>query len=191
MPSLSPSPGRAGFTLLLAIAGGAFDRLELPGSHRRHHPHQLHHHGRRSVGKRIPARGTNDEIDQLVASLTAMLTRIQQLMDGLRQVSSDIAHDLRTPLGACASIRRCPRAAKTTAEYDAATTNSAIAEADVLLETFGLLRIAQIEAGAARSAFSQVDPVGAGRAALPKVYRPAAEDAGPSASNAGSRTAST
>ena len=39
------------------------------------------------------------ETDQLIANLNAMLGRIQQLMDGLRQVSSDIAHDLRTPLG--------------------------------------------------------------------------------------------
>ena len=51
------------------------------------------------LSARIPTRGTHDEIDQLVASLNAMLARIQQLMDGLRQVSSDIAHDLRTPLG--------------------------------------------------------------------------------------------
>src|SRR5512146_114392 len=51
------------------------------------------------LSARIPARGTNDEIDQLVASLNAMLDRIQNLMEGLRQVTGDIAHDLRTPLG--------------------------------------------------------------------------------------------
>jgi methyl-accepting chemotaxis protein len=49
------------------------------------------------LSARIPVRGTHDEIDQLIANLNAMLGRIQQLMDGLRQVSSDIAHDLRTP----------------------------------------------------------------------------------------------
>src|SRR5258708_7483811 len=51
------------------------------------------------LSARIPVRGTNDEIDQLVLGLNAMLERIQQLLDGLRQVTSDIAHDLRTPLG--------------------------------------------------------------------------------------------
>jgi signal transduction histidine kinase len=110
------------------------------------------------LSARIPARGTNDEIDQLVANLNAMLDRIQQLMDGLRQVSSDIAHDLRTPLGHLRHRLEDARDhARTTEEYEAAT-QAAIADADALLETFSaLLRIAQIEAGAQRSAFAQVD----------------------------------
>src|SRR5450755_1603428 len=48
--------------------------------------------------RRIPERGSGDEFDHLAASLNAMLDRIQTLMEGLRQVSNDIAHDLRTPL---------------------------------------------------------------------------------------------
>jgi ElaB/YqjD/DUF883 family membrane-anchored ribosome-binding protein len=121
-------------------------------------------------------RGTHDEIDQLVSSLNAMLSRIQQLMDGLRQVSSDIAHDLRTPLGRLRQHLEDARArATTTADYDAAT-DAAIEEADELLETFSaLLRIAQVEAGAQKRGFSDVDLSDLVRS-VGEAYQPAAED---------------
>jgi methyl-accepting chemotaxis protein len=50
--------------------------------------------------QRVPVRGTNDEFDDLAASINAMLDRIEDLMRSMRQVSNDIAHDLRTPLPA-------------------------------------------------------------------------------------------
>ena len=53
--------------------------------------------------RRIPVRGAADDIDRLAVTLNRMLDRIASLMDSLRQVSNDIAHDLRTPLGACGS----------------------------------------------------------------------------------------
>src|SRR5207237_2140575 len=110
------------------------------------------------LGRRVPIRGSDDEFDHLAASLNAMLARIESLMDGLRQVSSDIAHDLRTPLGRLRQHLEDARdRAKTTAEYDAAT-DAAIEEADELLETFSaLLRIAQVEAGAQKRGFGDVD----------------------------------
>ena len=79
-------------------------------------------------------------------------------MDGLRQVTSDIAHDLRTPLGRLRQrLEDARERAATTGEYEAAT-EAAIAEADGLLDIFSaLLRIAQIEAGAQKSAFADVD----------------------------------
>ena len=128
------------------------------------------------LSARIPVRGTHDEIDQLVASLNAMLERIQQLLDGLRQVSSDIAHDLRTPLGRLRQrLEDARERATTTADY-AAATESAIAEADELLETFSaLLRIAQVEAGAQRKGFADVDLSELVRS-VAEVYQPAAED---------------
>ena len=52
----------------------------------------------RQTSERVPVRGTQDEFDRLALNLNAMLDRMQDLMEGLRQVSSDIAHDLRTPL---------------------------------------------------------------------------------------------
>ena len=128
------------------------------------------------LSARIPVRGTHDEIDQLVSSLNAMLSRIQQLMDGLRQVSSDIAHDLRTPLGRLRQHLEDARArATSTADYDAAT-DAAIEEADELLETFSaLLRIAQVEAGAQQRGFTEVDLSELVKS-VGEAYQPAAED---------------
>ncbi|MDI1286092.1 MAG: ATP-binding protein [Reyranella sp.] len=164
-----------GLTLLLAIAGGAWlgntflrridtitrtSRAIMEGD----------------LTARIPVRGTQDEFDQLVTNLNAMLSRIQQLMDGLRQVSSDIAHDLRTPLGRLRQhLEDARERAKTTAEYDEAT-DAAIEEADGLLETFSaLLRIAQVEAGAQKSGFSELDFSALVRS-IGEAYQPAAED---------------
>jgi len=164
-----------GLTLLLAIAGGAW----LGNTFLR----RIDAITRTSnaimegdLSARIPVRGTHDELDQLVTSLNAMLGRIQQLMDGLRQVSSDIAHDLRTPLGRLRQHLEDARdRAKTTADYDQAT-DAAIEEADALLETFSaLLRIAQVEAGAQKSAFAELDFSALVRS-IGEAYQPAAED---------------
>ena len=50
------------------------------------------------MSRRIPIKGSNDEFDRLALNLNAMLDQIEHLLEGLRQVSNDIAHDLRTPL---------------------------------------------------------------------------------------------
>ncbi|CAN5917625.1 ATP-binding protein [soil metagenome] len=166
-----------GLTLLLAIAGGA-----LLGSSFLRRIDTITRTSRAimegDLSARIPVRGTHDEIDQLIANLNAMLSRIQQLMDGLRQVSSDIAHDLRTPLGRLRQhLEDARERAKTTEDYDAAT-DAAIEEADGLLETFSaLLRIAQVEAGAQKSAFTEIDLSGLVRS-VGEAYQPAAEDSG-------------
>ncbi len=164
-----------GLTLLLAIAGGF-----LLG---RNFLRRIDTIGRTSsaimagdLGARIPVRGTNDEFDQLVLSLNAMLDRIQQLMDGMRQVTSDIAHDLRTPLGRLRQRLDDARDRASSADDYRAATEAAIAEADTLLETFSaLLRIAQVEAGAQKSGFSEVDLSGLLRS-VAEAYVPAAED---------------
>jgi signal transduction histidine kinase len=146
-----------GLTLLLAIAGGAVLAVNFL-----RRIDQISRTSRAimegDLTARIPARGTDDEIDQLVVNLNAMLDRVQGLMIGLRQVSSDIAHDLRTPLGRLRQHLEEARDSARTTEAYAAATEAAIAEADALLETFSaLLRIAQIEAGVRRSAFAAVD----------------------------------
>src|SRR5471030_227016 len=165
-----------GLTLFLAIAGGVL----LGGNFLR----RIDTIGRTTraimegdLAARIPVRGTNDEIDQLVTSLNAMLDRIQSLLDGLRQVTSDIAHDLRTPLGRLRQrLEDAREHATTTADY-ASATEAAIAEADTLLETFSaLLRIAQIEAGAQKSAFAGLDLSELVRS-IGEAYTPVAEDA--------------
>jgi signal transduction histidine kinase len=162
-------------TLLLAIGGG----MLLGGNFVR----RIDTIGRTSraimegdLSARIPVRGNNDEIDQLVIGLNAMLDRIQQLLDGLRQVSSDIAHDLRTPLGRLRQkLEDAREHASTTGEYRAAT-EAALTEADSLLEIFSaLLRIAQIEAGAQKSGFTDVNLSDLMRS-IAEAYEPSAED---------------
>jgi len=162
-------------TLLLAIGGGVL----LGGNFVR----RIDTIGRTSraimegdLSARIPVRGNNDEIDQLVVGLNAMLDRIQQLLDGLRQVSSDIAHDLRTPLGRLRQkLEDAREHASTTGEYQAAT-EAALTEADSLLEIFSaLLRIAQIEAGAQKSGFTDVD-LSELMHSIAEAYEPSAED---------------
>lgn len=164
-----------GLTLLLAIAGGfVLGRNFL---------RRIDTIGRTSsaimegdLGARIPVRGTNDEFDQLVVHLNAMLDRIQQLMDGVRQVTSDIAHDLRTPLGRLRQRLEDVREHATNTEQYRAATEAAIAEADTLLETFSaLLRIAQVESGAQKSGFSEVD-LSALMRSVAEAYAPAGED---------------
>ncbi|MGH6826096.1 ATP-binding protein [Methyloceanibacter sp.] len=108
------------------------------------------------LDQRIPTRGTNDNFDRLSETLNLMLDRIQALMDSLRQVSNDIAHSLKTPLGHLRQKLRSARASdglKCKRAIDAA-----MADTENLLETFSaLLRIAQIEAGTRRSGFGQVE----------------------------------
>ena len=111
-----------------------------------------------NLAHRIALRGTGDEFDQLSSNLNEMLDRIQMLMEGLRQMSNDIAHDLRTPLTHLRQhLEGAQTKAATAAEYGAIV-GKAIKETDDILQTFGaLMRIAQIEAGTRRSAFTDVD----------------------------------
>jgi len=130
------------------------------------------------LNQRIPLRGTNDEYDVLATHLNEMLTRIQQLMEGMRQVSSDIAHDLRTPFGRLRqTLEKARRDATTVAQYQVAVDHT-IEQTDQILETFSaLLRIAQIESGSRRSRFTRINL----SETLEKVidtYAPVAEDSG-------------
>src|SRR6202040_4012868 len=87
-----------------------------------------------------------------------MLNRIGVLMDSLRQVSSDVAHDLRTPLSRLYQRLEHARAnARSVSEYESAT-DAALGEAEGLLETFSaLLRIAQVEGASPRAGFRDVN----------------------------------
>jgi signal transduction histidine kinase len=108
--------------------------------------------------RRVRGTSAGDEFDHLAASINSMLDRIQSLMGELQQVTTDIAHDLRTPLSRLRqrleSVQRPDAAA---AELRTAV-GGTIGEIDVILGIFSaLLRIAQIESGARRSGFSAVD----------------------------------
>ena len=102
---------------------------------------------RGNLSLRIPDRGTNDEFDQLARNLNEMLDRIVHLMEGVRHVSDNIAHDLRTPL---TRLRNQLENTLLTVDrdQDREQVGKSVAEADQLLATFNaLLRIARLEVG--------------------------------------------
>jgi signal transduction histidine kinase len=129
------------------------------------------------LARRMPMRGTGDDLDRLAGTLNRMLDRIGVLMDSLRQVSSDVAHDLRTPLSRLYQRLEDARAhARSVAEYESAV-DAALSEAEGLLETFAaLLRIAQVEGASPRSGFRDVD-LTAVTETVSDAYRLDAEDA--------------
>ncbi len=104
-------------------------------------------HGRRPL-RRLPVTGSGDEFDRLSENLNVMLARIGALNEGLRQVSDNIAHDLKTPLTRLRNRAEATlNGAAKTAEYRAALEGT-IAESDQLIRTFNaLLMIARVEAG--------------------------------------------
>ena len=130
------------------------------------------------IRRRMPLRGIDDDIDRLSTTLNRMLDRISGLMDTLHQVSSDIAHDLRTPLSRMRHILDEARhSAQTTDEY-AQAVDRALQQNDAILETFAaILRIAQIESGSRRANFQAIDLCQLAQS-ISQTYGPVAEDAG-------------
>jgi len=110
------------------------------------------------LSRRIPTRGTNDEFDQLADNLNTMLNRIESLMESVRRVSDNIAHDLKTPLSRLRNRLEAAKLQGATSDQQRAELEQASTEADQLLLTFNaLLRIARIEAGKQRAGFKNVD----------------------------------
>jgi signal transduction histidine kinase len=130
------------------------------------------------LSRRVATRGSGDDFDQLADNLNSMLDRILSLMQAIRQVSDDIAHDLRTPLTRLRSRLELARSAVSDAEEARVGIEQAIAEADALLATFNaLLRIARIEAGQQRFGFSKLDLVPLVGDVV-ELYEPLASDKG-------------
>jgi len=128
------------------------------------------------LDRRIPLRGSNDEFDHLAVSLNSLLDRIQGLMDGLRQVSTDIAHDLRTPLTRLR--QRIETALRKANDVDSLRIafEETLKDVDSLLDTFSaLLRIAQLEISERRAAFTKIDLTDLLRTAI-ELYAPMAEE---------------
>ena len=122
------------------------------------------------LSERIESRGSGDEFDELVANLNAMLARIETLMEDVRRVSDNVAHDLRTRLEQLrdASGDSAP----------APLAEAALNEADQMLATFNaLLRIARIETRRRRHAFEPVDLATVGDD-VADLYAPVAEARG-------------
>jgi signal transduction histidine kinase len=127
---------------------------------------------------RLPIAGTGDELDRLADHLNAMLERIEALMRGLKEVSDNIAHDLKTPLTRLRN--RCEEALRGTtsvADYRAAL-EATIAESDELIRTFNaLLMIARAESGQARDNMTEFDAAEIARD-VTELYEPLADEKG-------------
>jgi signal transduction histidine kinase len=110
------------------------------------------------LGKRIPLRGTRDEWDQLAENLNSMLERIETLMAEVKQVSDNVAHDLRTPLTRMRGRLEKAYARQRNGDYDQSLIDDTMADLDAVLRMFSsLTRISQIEAGDRTSAFRTVN----------------------------------
>lgn len=166
--------GATAITLLALIAGWAAARLFLNRLDAANTAIERIMAGR--TDQRLPMIGLGPELDDLSRNLNRMLDRIDGLMEGLRQVSTDVAHDLRTPLTRLRQILESARDAASRDEMDA-DIGTAIDQADHLLATFrAILRLAQIEGGGRRAPFEPVD-LGALLEGLIEIYEPVAADA--------------
>ncbi len=125
---------------------------------------------------RVRRSGRGDEFDRMAESINTMLERIAKLMDGVRQVSNAIAHDLRTPITrARARLEDAALHAGSAQELRAAV-ERAVSDLDGITAVFqALMRIAEIEVGARRSAFAEVD-LGPVLADLTELYGAVAEE---------------
>lgn len=130
------------------------------------------------MSRRVPVHGTDDELDRLARNLNDMLDRIEALMSGLRQVTDNIAHDLRSPLNRLRSrLEVTLMDDPDRGTYRTALKNT-MEEADHLLNTFNaLLLIGEAESGLDRSKLQRVDLTSRLRD-LAELYEPAAEEAG-------------
>lgn len=127
---------------------------------------------------RLPVGRSGDELDRLADNLNAMLERIEMLMTGLKEVSDNIAHDLKTPL---TRLRNHAEEALATsgseADYRAAL-ESTIEESDGLIRTFNaLLMIARAESGQVRGNMDDFDAADVAKG-IHELYEPLAEDSG-------------
>ena len=110
------------------------------------------------LSRRVPRTGKGDEFDELAGLINDMLDRISRLMDGVRQVSNAIAHDLRTPITRARARLEDAAAHATSPEAVQTAIERATQDLDGIVRVFeALLRIAEIEAGARRAAFFAVD----------------------------------
>lgn len=108
--------------------------------------------------ERVPVQGTGDEFDKLAGSINHMLSQTEMLMESMSQVSSDIAHDLRTPLSRLRQGLDAAKRKSTDVLGLKVAIDRAIAETDDILATFAaLLRIAEIDGGTRRAEFREIN----------------------------------
>jgi signal transduction histidine kinase len=107
------------------------------------------------LSRRAPLTGSNDEHDELAQNINAMLDQIENLLAGMRHVGDSVAHDLRGPITRLRNRLETVAASEAPRREDLA---ECVTQLDQVLATFNaLLRIARVESGAFRSAFTTVD----------------------------------
>jgi signal transduction histidine kinase len=139
------------------------------------------------LDKRIPLRGSNDEWDRVAENLNLMLDRIETLMGEVKQVSDNVAHDLRTPLTRMRGRLEKAYHGQRIGEVDQLLIGDTIADLDAVLRIFSsITRIAQIETQARKDAFRIVNLVEIAGEVV-ELYDAAAEPDGTRLSVAGDR----
>ena len=131
------------------------------------------------LSRRLPTQGIGDELDRLSGNVNDMLDRIEALMQGMREVSDDIAHDLRSPLNRMRSrleIGLMTKESTTQAEEQRRALQDAINEVDELLRLFdSMLAIARLEARVEENQWERLDLAVIARE-VGELYAPAAEE---------------
>jgi signal transduction histidine kinase len=127
---------------------------------------------------RLPVSGSGDEFDRLALNLNQMLTKISDLNDGLKQVSDNIAHDLKTPLTRLRNRAEAALTSRGTQRENKSTLEDIIGQSDLLIRTFNsILMISRLEAGYSSEQMVELD-LSAITADVIELYEPLAEEAG-------------
>jgi signal transduction histidine kinase len=130
------------------------------------------------LGQRIPQRATGDEWDELAANLNSMLDRIEALMGEVKQVTDNVAHDLRTPLARMRGRLEKAYHKQHVGDYDQSLIGDTLADLDGVLRMFSsLTRISQIEGHDRTTAFRPVNLVEIASEVV-ELFDAAAEDKG-------------
>ena len=109
------------------------------------------------IHERLPAARERDDVERLAGSVNRMLDRLERLMDGMREVGNDIAHDLRTPLSRVRARRERAGSAGLDADALNATIGRAVDDLDQCLGIItALLRIAELENSRRKAGFGHV-----------------------------------
>lgn len=130
-----------------------------------------------NMSGRMPVHGSNDELDRLALALNEMLDQIESLIAAMKEVSSNVAHDLKTPLTRIKARVEAALRSGNIEEYQAALERT-VDESDRLLDTFNaLLSIARAEAGQSRGGLVDLDAASL-ISDVVELYEPMAEEEG-------------
>ena len=136
------------------------------------------------IANRVPLTGSGDDLDKVAAQINATLAHLQKLIESVNQASSDIAHDLKKPIGRLRRRLEEALSAKGDPKEFRGRVEESLEELDSIVETFeALLRITQLEAGARKARFCDVD-LGSVLAEVADIYEPVVEEAGDSLESA-------